>query len=79
MNILEGSYSVDSMFFPSWMLCSLKINLQVPTRVHAQLLSLIGLSVTPWTAAHQAPLSLAFSRQEYWSGLPIPILEWPGD
>ena len=27
--------------------------------------------VTPWTAAHQAPLSMAFSRQEYWSGLPL--------
>ena len=27
---------------------------------------------TPWTAAHQAPLSLGFSRQEYWSGLPFP-------
>ena len=32
--------------------------------------------VTPWTAAHQAPLSMAFSRQEYWTGLPFPS---PGD
>ena len=31
---------------------------------------------TPWTVAHQAPLSMEFSRQEYWSGLPFPI---PGD
>ena len=31
---------------------------------------------TPWTVAHQAPLSLEFSRQEYWSGLPFPS---PGD
>ena len=29
--------------------------------------------MTPWTAAHQAPLSLGFSRQEYWSGLPFPF------
>ena len=29
--------------------------------------------VTPWTVAHQAPLSLGFSRQEYWSGLPRPL------
>ena len=29
-------------------------------------------SVTPWTVARQAPLSLGFSRQEYWSGLPCP-------
>ena len=31
--------------------------------------------VTPWTAAHQAPLSLGFSRQESWSGLPFPSPE----
>ena len=30
----------------------------------------------PWTVAHQAPLSMGFSRQEYWSGLPFPS---PGD
>ena len=30
----------------------------------------------PWTAAHQAPLSMGFSRQGYWSGLPFPS---PGD
>ena len=29
-------------------------------------------SATPWTVAHQAPLSIGFSRQEYWSGLPCP-------
>ena len=29
---------------------------------------------TPWTVAHQAPLSMGFSRQEYWSGLPRPPL-----
>ena len=33
-------------------------------------------SVPPWTVAHQAPLSIEFSRQEYWSGLPFPS---PGD
>ena len=33
----------------------------------------IWLSVTPWTEAHQAPLSMEFSRQEYWSELPFPI------
>ena len=33
-------------------------------------LSCVQLSVTPWTAAYQAPLSMGFSRQEYWSGLP---------
>ena len=34
--------------------------------------SRVQLFVTPWTAAHQAPLSMGFSRQEYWSGLPSP-------
>ena len=32
--------------------------------------------VTPWTVAYKAPLSIAFPRQEYWSGLPFPS---PGD
>ena len=34
--------------------------------------SCVRLCVTPQMAAHQAPLSLGFSRQEYWSGLPFP-------
>ena len=34
--------------------------------------SRVQLFATPWTTAHQAPLSLGFSRQEYWSGLPFP-------
>ena len=39
-----------------------------------QLLSHVQLSATPWTVAHQAPLPMGFSRQEYWSGLPFPSL-----
>ena len=35
-------------------------------------LSRARLFTTPWIAAHQAPLSMGFSRQEYWSGLPLP-------
>ena len=42
----------------------------------ACMLSPVQLFVTPWTVAHQAPLSMGFSRQEYWSGLPFPP---PGD
>ena len=38
--------------------------------MHAKLLSRVQLFVTLWTVAHQAPLSMGFSRQEYWSGLP---------
>ena len=35
-------------------------------------LSRVQLLATPWTAAYQAPLSMGFSRQEYWSGVPLP-------
>ena len=46
------------------------------TKVKVKLLSHVQLFVTPWTVAYQAPLSMEFSRQEYWSGLPFPS---PGD
>ena len=39
-----------------------------------QLLSCVQLTVTPWTVACQAPLSMGFTMQEYWSGLPFPSL-----
>ena len=39
-------------------------------------LSRVWLFVTPWTAAHQAPPSMGLSRQEYWSGVPLPSPEW---
>ena len=35
-------------------------------------LSRVRLLATPWTAAHKAPPSMGFSRQEYWSGVPLP-------
>ena len=38
-------------------------------------LSSVRLFVTPWTAAYQALLSMGFSRQEYWSGVPLPSPE----
>ena len=38
----------------------------------AKLLSRVRLLATPWTAAHQAPPFMGLSRQEYWSGLPLP-------
>ena len=45
-------------------------------KVKVKSLSCVGLFATPWTVAYQAPLSVGFSRQEYWSGLPLPS---PGD
>ena len=41
-------------------------------KVKGKSLSRVRLLASPWTAAHQAPLSMGFSRQEYWSGLPVP-------
>ena len=41
-------------------------------KVKVKLLSHVRLLVTPWTATHQTPPSMGFSRQEYWSELPLP-------
>ena len=38
-------------------------------------LSRVQLFATPWTVAYQAPLSMGFSRQLYWSGVPLPSLQ----
>ena len=43
-------------------------------KVKVKSLSRVGLLATPWTAAYQAPPSLGFSRQEYWSGVSLPSL-----
>ena len=43
------------------------------------MLSRVRLFATPWTVALQAPLSMEFSRQEYWCGLPFPPLGDPPD
>ena len=45
-------------------------------KVNVKSLSRVRLSATPWTVAHQAPLSVGFPRQGHWSGLPCPP---PGD
>ena len=44
-------------------------------KVKGTLLSRVWLFETPWTAAHQPPPSMGFSRQEYWSGVPSPSLQ----
>ena len=48
----------------------------IPTRACSAVSSRVRLCATPWTVAHQAPLSMGFSREEYWSRLPFPP---PGD
>ena len=55
----------------------LSLGLELPSvALHACTLSRVWLFGIPWTVAHQAPLSMAFFRQEYWSGLPCSP---PGD
>ena len=44
----------------------------IKVKSESEVLSHVQLFTTPWTAAHQAPLSMGFSRQEYWSGVPLP-------
>ena len=45
-------------------------------KVKVKSLSRALLFATPWSAAYQAPLSMGFSRQEYWSGVPLPSPMW---
>ena len=45
-------------------------------KVKVKLLSRVRLLATPWTAAYQATPSMGVSRQEYWSGVPLPSLMW---
>ena len=51
-------------------------SLLMKVKVKVKSLSHVQLFATPWTVACQAPLSMGFSRQEYWNGLPVPS---PGD
>ena len=65
---------------PPWFLNHMiKQNLREDTQIMSEWVksrSRVRLFATPWTVAHQVPLSMGFSRQEYWSGLPFPS---PGD
>ena len=47
-------------------------------KVKVKSLSRVQLVATPWTAAHQAPPPMGFSRQEYWSGVPLPSPVYQG-
>ena len=69
--LLSISFMTPLIFLPSYFHILLKPPL--PKGMHVCMLSHVShvwLFVTLWTVAHQAPLSMGFSRQEYWSGLP---------
>ena len=59
-----------------YILKSLKKKKNLAWKVKVKSLSRVWLFATPWTEAYQAPPSMGFPRQEYWSGLPFPS---PGD
>ena len=63
--LIIGEASVEYMQSPVY-LSNDSVNL-LPSHF-----SRVRLCTTPWTAASQAPLSIGFSRQEHWSGLPFP-------
>ena len=63
-------------FFPLYVCVCVASLEMLKLSLWAKSLSCVQLFATPWTVAHQAPLSMGFSRQEYWSGLPCPP---PGD
>ena len=50
--------------------------MQESEKVKVNSLSRVRLVVTPWTAAYQPPPSMGVSRQEYWSGVPLPSPNW---
>ena len=59
----------DKTCYCFWMVLGLSFSFSLVSKLCQTL-------ATPWIVAHQAPLSMGFSRQEYWSGLPFPS---PGD
>ena len=70
-----------SFLKPSWVLLSQRPDLASRPSMHIHVCSIVSqLFVTPWTIAHQTHLSMEFSRQEYWSGMPFlpPDLPNPG-
>ena len=60
----------------TYLFFKMKVKMKVKVKVKVKSLSRVRLFATPWTVAYQAPLSMGFSRQGYWSGLPFPS---PGD
>ena len=73
-------HSVEPMLRSLYFSSSATESIWIREKVEVQLLLLscfsrVQLFVTPWSVAQQAPLSMGFSRQEYWSGWPYPALE----
>ena len=76
----NNSNKINTCCSSEYYFCAQRIDILLSlvlfTCVCVKLLSRVQLFATPWTVVHQVPLSMGFSRQEYWSGLPFPS---PGD
>ena len=59
----------------SWVRKNNVVKISTFPKVEVKSLSRVRLFATPWVVAYQAPVSMGFSRQEYWSGLPFPSPE----
>ena len=71
---LENSMGAISYYVIQWGSENLSM---IYMKVKVKSLSPVRLFATPWTAAHQAPPSMRFSRQECWSGVPLPSPNQP--
>ena len=69
--VMDESFIKGSSYSEKW-----KRKSHSESTVKVKLLSRVRLFDTPWTVSYQAPLSMGFSKQSYWSGLPFPS---PGD
>ena len=65
-NLITRNSGNNQGEFAECMICT---EVELGLCMHAQSLSCVRLFATPWTVAHQAPLSMGFSRQEYWRGI----------
>ena len=65
-------HGIAKLDMTEWLTHIAVLNVISIWRVHAQSLCHVWLSETPCTVAHQAPVSIGLSQQEYWSGLPFP-------
>ena len=71
--LLGSNWTVDHFILINFLICIyIYFHVFFHKCYYMCVLSLDWLFVTPWTIVHHAPLSMAFSRQEYWSGLPFP-------
>ena len=84
-NFLKTVLTIIQSYAPKWLKQPLRLRwwhsfgggkLIRPLKSEGEVAQSVWLFATPWTVARQAPQSVGFSRQEYWSGLPCPP---PGD